>query len=219
MVADADLGVIDLDSAPSGIDLQLSQDTPHRERCRAAIGRISGACHGICDEAWFPGAGCHPRHDLVGVAIGTADEHAVRTQAGRDIGCACNKIGKVSSNTQVLRYEDVVDRIDIGLRWSRASHALSFGRDPGHRQQRRDMGALGHPHGNACLFDSDGHAEYAEGFDEGAHRRERAVINNGSGPVEYDSLDLVYSLDPKVGTAQGSGEGDVATLCAQAGIM
>ena len=52
------------------------------------------------------------------------------------------------------------------------------------------MRPLGHAHRPARLVDGDLDAELGEHLDEDAHRRQRAMVDDGAGPVEDDGLQM-----------------------------
>ena len=64
------------------------------------------------------------------------------------------------------------------------------GGDPRQGHQGRDVRPLGHAHRPARLVDGDLDAEAGERLDEHAHRRQRAMVDHGAGPVEDDGLQV-----------------------------
>ena len=192
-LGDSDLRVVHLDHAPGGPNLEVEKRLVKHEGRRPSVRRVAGANETVGLEPLRRRDRQDLRHDLAGVACRRADLDPLASEVGDDLRRAGDEVRVARRDRDVLRHERGVDSIDVRLcRRMPVTLRPSF-RHSRQRHDGDDMRPLGHAHRAARFFDRDCDAELGEGLHERAHRGERAVIDDGAGPIENDGLDALHS--------------------------
>ncbi len=191
-LGDADRRIVDLDRVPRRPHIHVDQALVEHQRRGPAVGRVAGTNEAVGDIALRGGLRRDARHDFPGIAGGGTDLQPFRAQRRDGLDYAGDQVGVIGGDLHVFRHENLVERVNVGVRGQAAVRllpGLGDARKPG---QRHDMWSLGHAHRPTRLVDGNLDAELGEGLDEHAHWRERPVVDGRAGPIEDDGFEMAH---------------------------